>query len=189
MRELSYNSSSSVVIEAAAAARSSSVGWTPARSAHRFHASSSTKALLRSDLSLSQVVLSSEIACSVSNFSKVHFSMFCDSLSLSCCINWTARCKMLPLFFSQLGTIFAISLMPSLMVSRRRRSTVAPCQYTRHGQARLPIICLLTFFVVVLAHLVPRIGADHGFARGRRATNWRRLFQTCGCRCRLLRFV
>merc|ERR1712130_256005 len=49
--------------------------------------------------------------------------MFWVSFSLSCVMNWTARARMLPLFFSQPGTILASSLIPSLIVSRRRRST------------------------------------------------------------------
>lgn len=64
------------------------------------------------------------MACSVRSFSSVHFSMFCVSFSLSCVMKATARWRMEPLFFSQPGTIFASSLMPSLIVSRRRRSTV-----------------------------------------------------------------
>jgi hypothetical protein len=36
----------------------------------------------------------------------------------------TADCKIAPLFLSEPGMTFASSLMPSLMVSRRRRSTV-----------------------------------------------------------------
>jgi hypothetical protein len=63
------------------------------------------------------------MACSVSSFSSVHFSMFCVSFSLSCVMNETARWRIDPLFFSQPGTILASSLIPSLMVSRRRRST------------------------------------------------------------------
>jgi hypothetical protein len=64
------------------------------------------------------------MACSVRSFSRVHFSMFWVSFSLSWLINVTARWRIEPLFFSQLGTILASSLIPSLMVSRRRRSTV-----------------------------------------------------------------
>lgn len=119
----SYSASSPVVAFA-----SPSTEVMPALCAAFFHCSHSARARWHSLLSLSQLVLSSEMACSVSSFSKVHFSMFCVSLSLSCVMNWTARARMLPLFFSQPGTIFAISLMPSLMVSRRRRSTLVESQ-------------------------------------------------------------
>lgn len=67
--------------------------------------------------------VSSAMAWSVSIFSSVHFSIFFASLSRNCVMYWTARCNIEPLFFSQPGTILASSLMPSLMVSRRRRST------------------------------------------------------------------
>lgn len=63
------------------------------------------------------------MACSVNSFSRVHFSMFSASASLSWVMNVTAFCNIEPLFFSQPGTIFANSLIPSLIVSRRRRST------------------------------------------------------------------
>ena len=67
----------------------------------------------------------------------------------------TARCNIEPLFFSQPGTILASSLMPSLMVSRRRRSTtwgLAP------GALQvLCVIVVLAFFVVISADLVPFI--------------------------------
>lgn len=102
----------------------------PAFSATRFHACSSSTSRQRfmfSCLSLSLEELSSAIACSVSNFSRVHFSIACCSSSLSLVIYRTAFCSMEPLFFSQPGTILASSLMPSFIVSRRRRST-APCQ-------------------------------------------------------------
>lgn len=96
--------------------------------------------------------VSSAMAWSVSIFSSVHFSIFFASLSRNCVMYWTARCNIEPLFFSQFGTILASSLMPSLIVSRRRRST---------GQRRLSIYynaseeVVLTFLVVISSHLVP----------------------------------
>ena len=60
---------------------------------------------------------------SVRSFSSVHFSILDASLSLSCWMYCTARWRIEPLFFSHPGTIFLRSLMPSLIVSRRRRST------------------------------------------------------------------
>lgn len=122
LARIEYYSASSPVA-AFASPSTASIEVTPAFWAAFFHCSHSAQARWHSFLSLSQLALSSEMACSVSSFSSVHFSMFCVSLSLSCVMNWTARARILPLFFSQPGTILAISLMPSLMVSRRRRST------------------------------------------------------------------
>lgn len=89
--------------------------------------------------------VSSAMAWSVSIFSSVHFSIFFASLSRNCVMYWTARCNIEPLFFSQPGTILASSLMPSLMVSRRRRSTgrgrLSIC-YTRARRSCLPSLWL-----------------------------------------------
>ena len=105
------------------AASSSSFGSRPALWHVRFHRSASCRTRSSSFLSLSTLVLSSTTTWSVSNFSWVHLSMFLVSFALSCWMYSTARCNIEPLFFSHPGTIFAISLMPSLMVSRRLRST------------------------------------------------------------------
>ena len=92
-----------------------------------FHVSASLQALSHSCFNFSLLVVSSAMACSVSSFSSVHFSIFVASFSFSCCMYCTARCRIDPLFFSQPGTIFANSLIPSFMVSRRRRSTEKMC--------------------------------------------------------------
>ena len=99
------------------------VGCSPAFWAAFFQVSSSRYNRSHSCFSLSLEALSSAMACSVRSFSRVHFSMFCCSFSLSWVMNWTARWRIDPLFFSHPGTILASSFMPSLMVSRRRRST------------------------------------------------------------------
>jgi len=96
---------------------------TPAWRQAFFHVSDSRHARSHSFCSFSFRALRSEIACSVNSFSTVHFSMFEASFSLSCWMYWTARCRIEPLFFSHPGTILASSLIPSLIVSLRRRST------------------------------------------------------------------
>ena len=88
-----------------------------------FQVSASLHARSHSCFSFSLLVVSSAMACSVSSFSNVHFSIFCASFSFNCWMYCTARCRIEPLFFSHPGTILANSLIPSLMVSRRRRST------------------------------------------------------------------
>jgi hypothetical protein len=102
---------------------SSFLGCSPALWHVFFQVSTSRHARSNSPFNLSLLALSSAMACSVNSFSRVHFSMFWASFSLSCVMKDTARCKIDPLFFSHPGTIFDNSLMPSLIVSRRRRST------------------------------------------------------------------
>lgn len=62
-------------------------------------------------------------AWSVKSFSSVHFSMLDASASLRWRMYWTACLRISPLFFSDPGTIFFSSVMPSLIVSLRRLST------------------------------------------------------------------
>lgn len=101
------------------------VGWTPAAWAALFHVANSPNARSHSFFSLSLDALSSASACSVSSFSMLHFAMLSSSFFLSCVMKATVRDRMDPLFFSHPGTIRASSLIPSLIVSLRRRSTAS----------------------------------------------------------------
>lgn len=83
-------------------------------------------------------------------------------------MNWTARWRIEPLFFSQPGTILASSLIPSLIVSRRRRSTVVTSVTVIWGARRR---AQLTLLVVVPPHLVPLFCANLGLVGG--ALWWR----------------
>ena len=53
---------------------------------------------------------------------------------------------------------FASSLIPSLMVSRRRRSTV--CRSVSHNTTDINRVSSLTFFVVVFSLLMPLMRAN-----------------------------
>lgn len=95
----------------------------PASTAIFFHMAAFLVDRSSSFFRLSTLVVSSLTTPSISILSCVYFWIAFSSLFFSCAMYSTARCNIEPLFFSQPGTILASSLIPSLIVSRRRRST------------------------------------------------------------------
>lgn len=97
----------------------------PAASHCAFQCSASRRLRASSSFNLSTLVVNSWMAWSVSIFSSVHFSMLRDSFSFNWLMYCTPLWRIAPLFLSQPGTILANSLIPSLIVSRLRRSTTS----------------------------------------------------------------